>query len=388
MLYRNSNPTECFKDYWLYCYDNYIAKKFYHSDGKWMMFFPLNTTLDYYWKMACQAYRLGKLAGVNSMKVSTAKRNPLAIYPKGMGIIIFYCGESEDQETVMNYGRGILKNIYYPENFFYFKSDKDYLIDKNKIYKHLYYINAFNFYNYLHDYVHFEKENIIPNRKSVIGYDQDLLGNDINDLNMNSQKRYSIGSIFRSDSISKSRESLNKSYHDLNESYANDEITSKYYEPTRNLNREDSKSRQSTRSSRNDSKSVLIDRERSKSRSSLTQKQTSAEKVVNKDHLNLIGNIYEFHPQREYSNYKRQNRQNFNQNQTPINFIKRIENENEYRNNYFSNYANYDIVPEMGTFQMNNDFLPRIKKSHENILPKKMNKFFDKAKNKIRYLFK
>ncbi len=214
---RNLNPSECHDNYWLYCYEKNLARSFHHSDGKWMMFFPLGSTLDYYWKAACELYRSGKLIGINSMKVSTARRNPLAIYANGMGMIIFYCGESEDQETVMTYGQNILNHIYYPDNFFYFKSDKNYLINERNVYKHLYYINTFNFYNYNQKTLqNYETKNINtsympkPMKTSFIDSDQDSLSMDEDyDVSFNNLPLYKRFS-FRSDSRSKSRESIRR----------------------------------------------------------------------------------------------------------------------------------------------------------------------------------
>ena len=111
-----------------------------------MMFFPLEE-IDDRWHEACDLYRAGKLVGINSMKVSTAKPNSQRIYDEGEGIIIFYCGMSTDKENIMEYGRNILQNMHYPRDTFYYKSDQPHLINYSKKYRHMYSINTHSFYN-------------------------------------------------------------------------------------------------------------------------------------------------------------------------------------------------------------------------------------------------
>ena len=118
----------------------------YH-DGKWMMFFPLHE-MDRRWAEACYLYTSGLLYGINSLKASTAKQNPMPERLHGLneGIIIFYCGPSESEWNVMEYGRNILNRMNYPRNYFFYKSDMPHLINYYKTYRHLYYIDTLEHY--------------------------------------------------------------------------------------------------------------------------------------------------------------------------------------------------------------------------------------------------
>jgi hypothetical protein len=142
------SPSQVFDSYWVYALEDNRAATFPNLDGKWMMFFPMSE-MDARWTEACQLYRSGRLFGVNSMKASTAKQNPMPerLHGPNEGIIIFYCGPCEDQANVMAYGRNILNNMHYPRETFYFKSDKPHLIDWRKQYKHMYYINTLQHYS-------------------------------------------------------------------------------------------------------------------------------------------------------------------------------------------------------------------------------------------------
>ena len=141
-------PTQVHDSYWVYALEQHLAAQFPNQDGKWMMFFPMSE-MDARWNEACQLYRSGRLFGINSMKASTAMQNPMPqrLHGPDEGIIIFYCGPSEDQANVMEYGRNILNNMNYPRDTFYYKSDKPHLINHHKPYKHMYYINTQQHYS-------------------------------------------------------------------------------------------------------------------------------------------------------------------------------------------------------------------------------------------------
>ena len=96
------NPSKISHMYWVYCREDYLMNMYPANDGKWMMFFPIGE-VDDRWAEACGLYRAGKLRGINSMKVSTAKPNSQRIYDEGEAIIIFYCGPSEDKTNVLEY---------------------------------------------------------------------------------------------------------------------------------------------------------------------------------------------------------------------------------------------------------------------------------------------
>ncbi len=92
-------------------------------------------------QQACNLFRDGHLKGIKSIKVSTAKPNQESIFEPGEGIIIFYCGPSENEAKILEYGRNILKYMWYPRSHFYFKSDKPHLWSTRK-YKHMYFIET------------------------------------------------------------------------------------------------------------------------------------------------------------------------------------------------------------------------------------------------------
>lgn len=133
------NPSEILHSYWVYCLDQELSSTYPNQEGKWMMFFPL-AEMDQRWGEACSLYRAGKLGGINSMKASTAKQNPMPqrLHAFDEGIIIFYCGPSEDEANVMEYGRNILNHMNYPRAEFHYKSDKPHLINHSRPYKNMY----------------------------------------------------------------------------------------------------------------------------------------------------------------------------------------------------------------------------------------------------------
>jgi len=140
-------PTQVHDSFWVYALEQHLTAQFPNQDGKWMMFFPMSE-MDARWNEACQLYRSGRLFGINSMKASTAKQNPMPerLHGPDEGIIIFYCGPCEDEANVMQYGRNILNNMHYPQEKFFYKSDKPHLIDWTKEKKHMYYINTLQHY--------------------------------------------------------------------------------------------------------------------------------------------------------------------------------------------------------------------------------------------------
>lgn len=139
LFYEHLNPSEVNHLYWVYCIDDYLYHKYPSYEGKWMMYFR-TVELDIRWRRACELYMAGKLIGVNSMKVSTAKHNPVANFAPGMGMIIFYCGPSEDKDNLIEYGKNILDYFYYEDQHMFYKSDK---LDKI-----LYYIDTQAHYNW------------------------------------------------------------------------------------------------------------------------------------------------------------------------------------------------------------------------------------------------
>ena len=136
----DKNPSQVTDVFWIYSRDSIFQNHTDQHDGKWMMIFKLGD-LDARWNQACNLFRDGRLKGISSIKVSTAKPNPESIFKPGEGIIIFYCGPSEEKHNIMEYGRNILKYMWYPRSHFYFKSDNASLWSNLK-YKHLYFIET------------------------------------------------------------------------------------------------------------------------------------------------------------------------------------------------------------------------------------------------------
>ena len=161
----NSNPSEISYTYWVRCIDPSKYSLYPNSDGKWMMFFHISE-MDARWREACNLYNSGRLIGINSMKCSTASQNPFPqrLHGPDEGIIIFYCGPSEDKAKVMEYGKNILNNMRYNRPFFHYKSDKPHLINYAHQYKQLYTINTSEHYrsdgNNLYENQKLEKSSI------------------------------------------------------------------------------------------------------------------------------------------------------------------------------------------------------------------------------------
>jgi len=144
----NLNPTEVNYMNWIKCIDQNKVYQYPNHDGKWMMFFPMSD-LNVRWREACLLYNSGRLIGISSMKVSTAKQNmfPGRLHGPDEGIIIFYCGPCEDKESVLRYGRNLLNNMHYSRPFLHYKSDKPHLINYANRYRQMYSINTNDHYN-------------------------------------------------------------------------------------------------------------------------------------------------------------------------------------------------------------------------------------------------
>ena len=78
------------------------------SGGKWMQFYD-HKDIYLHWRYAQYLYRNGKLEGVSNMKVSTMHDH----HKFGSGVIIFYCGPSDDGDKCRKIGKNILKETGY-----------------------------------------------------------------------------------------------------------------------------------------------------------------------------------------------------------------------------------------------------------------------------------
>lgn len=114
-------PSQVNEVRWLYCHDEVIYARLNIFDpnksGKWMMFFKKGDELDGKWKQACDLYRQGTLTGIRTMKVSTALFNPERSSDVDNGLICFYCGPADDENTLMKYGKNLLDHISYKPIF-------------------------------------------------------------------------------------------------------------------------------------------------------------------------------------------------------------------------------------------------------------------------------
>jgi len=176
----NMNPNQVDYMPWIRYALESNFNKYPNYDGKWMMFFS-SAEINARWTEACKLYSSGRLIGINSMKVSTAKQNNFQgrLHGPNEFIIIFYCGPCEDKEKVLTYGRNILDNMRYDSRpFFHFKSDKPHLINYASRYRQMYSINTSEHYKN-------NKNHRIINSKVTLPNSSNLM-----DINNNAKKSY------------------------------------------------------------------------------------------------------------------------------------------------------------------------------------------------------
>lgn len=113
-------PLEVSDSPWLYENKNDGVKSI--DTGKWMLFYH-KSLMNEAWNITTKLYRENKLDGVKSMKCSTAYKNPRAS-TLDEGIIILYCNNSSNEETIMNIGKKIIEMFGYKEKqIIYYKTD-------------------------------------------------------------------------------------------------------------------------------------------------------------------------------------------------------------------------------------------------------------------------
>lgn len=113
-------PLDVIDSPWLYENNNEGTKSV--DTGKWMLFYD-KSLMNEAWFLAKKLYRENKLDGVISMKCSTAYENDRASTLEE-GIIILYCNNSSNEETIMNIGKKIIEMFdYKEEKFIYYKTD-------------------------------------------------------------------------------------------------------------------------------------------------------------------------------------------------------------------------------------------------------------------------
>lgn len=121
-------PTKTTDRYWIPKKNYDIAEKYpcdRSKSGYWLMVFN-KAWLDKKWLKACDLYEGGKLKGINSMRVSTAKQFEGKY--KFTGTILCYCGPCDDLKLVASYGENLAKRMDYFDN----KGKMSYRTDKPK----------------------------------------------------------------------------------------------------------------------------------------------------------------------------------------------------------------------------------------------------------------
>jgi hypothetical protein len=93
-----------------------------HRDtGKWMLFYD-KKSMNESWTLAKKLYRKGRLEGVVSMKCSTMYENARA--SGSDGVIILYCSDSSNAESILSVGKRILEAFCYKgKEYIYYKTD-------------------------------------------------------------------------------------------------------------------------------------------------------------------------------------------------------------------------------------------------------------------------
>jgi hypothetical protein len=115
----NLSPLDVSDYPWLYEYMNSDAGV---DIGKWMLFYD-KTLINDAWMRSGQLFRDSKLLSVRSMKCSTNYENPRASN-LNEGVIIFYCSNSTDEESILKTGTTILNMLDYDTKpFIFYKTD-------------------------------------------------------------------------------------------------------------------------------------------------------------------------------------------------------------------------------------------------------------------------
>ena len=114
------NPIDIYDYPWLYESDIRFLPSKIHNTGKWMLFYDKNL-MNEKWSVCKTLYKESKLNGVFSMKCSTSYDNSRASSKNG--VIILYCNNSEDKETIMKIGENIKRLTSYPQTMSY-KTDE------------------------------------------------------------------------------------------------------------------------------------------------------------------------------------------------------------------------------------------------------------------------
>lgn len=98
------SPTTVIDRPWVH-HRSYSSK----GDGKWMLFYPSNE-IDSKWQHLCKAFDNNELEGITSMKCSTSMKTGRSSNDSE-GVIILYCANSSDEDSILQKGRAILPFI-------------------------------------------------------------------------------------------------------------------------------------------------------------------------------------------------------------------------------------------------------------------------------------
>ena len=118
----NLLPLDVYNRPWLR-FDKKLSEKSIKICGKWALYFNDKSVMNEVWKVAIKSIMEDKLYGVQRLECSTNYVSKSG-YPCSIGMLIFDCDVSPNEEIIMNVGKNILEifnyderqNIYYKSN--------------------------------------------------------------------------------------------------------------------------------------------------------------------------------------------------------------------------------------------------------------------------------
>jgi len=114
--------------------ENRLSKGIFNR-GKWMLFYK-KAQLYNKWNLVKELYIMGKLEGVDSIKVSADCDKK-----KNTGVIIIYCNNSQNNKEIIEIGKRLIKILdYYSKPKLFYKLD--YNANKPETRKNLYEIST------------------------------------------------------------------------------------------------------------------------------------------------------------------------------------------------------------------------------------------------------
>ncbi len=113
-------PSEINSVQWLFYFLN--DYKGLEVDGKLLFYFRKKTELDNMWYTFVNLYINNELTGIHSIKVSTIRNNPRSDN-NDYGVIVCYCGPSNNKNLLEAFCKNILSKIKYKFNYVYYKTE-------------------------------------------------------------------------------------------------------------------------------------------------------------------------------------------------------------------------------------------------------------------------